>query len=288
MKKIIFGAVALLAVASFTSCDKNGEKGTSLNDSLSTAYGEYVGSMINTDFMGMGEKQKSDKQEFVSGMQVIFGAKTSENGFMGMQVALQMLREIEGLSKQGIEIDKAEVLKSFKEFFLNDSVNSVDVTKATVEFRRLYEVAMAEAQAKAAEEKAKAPEAVENVKKGEEAVAALQAENPNAKVTDSGLAYVIEEAGEAPAPEATSTVVVKYTGKHLNGDIFDSSEGATFNLQGVVPGFREGIMLLGKGGKATLYIPGNLAYGVDGNPGGGIGSNEMIVFDVELLDVNPQ
>lgn len=124
------------------------------------------------------------------------------------------------------------------------------------------------------------------MKAGEEYVAKLRSENPNVKTTDSGLSYVIETEGVAPKPEASSTVVVNYTGKHLNGEVFDSTDGrgpATFNLQGVVPGFREGLMLLGKGGKATLYIPGALAYGPNGNQG--IGPNEMLVFDVELLDI---
>lgn len=291
MKKIILGAVALLAVASFTSCDKKGEKSTSTNDSLATAYGEYVGSMINTDFSGMGEKTKADKQEFVRGMQIVFGAEASENNMLGMQVALQMLRELDGLEKQGLEVNKAAVMNAFKQSFLNDSIGSVDVTRATVEFRRLYEEATTAAQAKAAEEKAQAPDAVENGNKGDKAIADLKAQNPNAKVTDSGLAYVIENEGTAPKPDENATVVVNYTGKHLDGEVFDSTDGrgpATFNLQGVVPGFREGLMLIGKGGKATLYIPGKLAYGVNGNPNGGIGPNEMLVFEVELLDVNPE
>lgn len=45
--------------------------------------------------------------------------------------------------------------------------------------------------------------------------------------------------------------------------------------------------MLGKGGKATLYIPGKLAYGVDGAPRAGIGPNAMLIFDIEVLDVNP-
>ncbi len=291
MKKIIFGAAALLAVASFTSCDKNGEQSTTTNDSLATAYGEYVGSMINSDFSGMGEKTKADKQEFVRGMQIVFGAESSENNMLGMQVALQMLRELDGLEKQGIEINKTAVMNAFKQSFLADSIGSMDVTTATVEFRRLYEEATAAAQAKAAEEKAQAPDAVENGNKGDKAIADLKAQNPNAKVTESGLAYVIENEGSAPKPDENATVVVNYTGKHLNGEVFDSTDGrgpATFNLQGVVPGFREGLMQIGKGGKATLYIPGKLGYGVNGNPNGGIGPNEMLVFEVELLDVNPE
>ena len=108
------------------------------------------------------------------------------------------------------------------------------------------------------------------------------------KVAESGLAYVIEVPGVDPKPEANATVEVNYTGKLIDGTVFDTTDGrgpATFNLQGVVPGFREGIMLLGKGGKATLYIPGSLAYGVNGAPQAGIGPNQLLIFDVELLDI---
>jgi FKBP-type peptidyl-prolyl cis-trans isomerase len=59
-------------------------------------------------------------------------------------------------------------------------------------------------------------------------------------------------------------------------------------MQGVVPGFREGLMLLGKGGKATLYIPASLAYGANGVPQAGIGPNATLIFEVELIDINPQ
>ena len=73
----------------------------------------------------------------------------------------------------------------------------------------------------------------------------------------------------------------------MDGTVFDSSEDARLSPAGVVPGFGEGLEMLGKGGKATLYIPGKLAYGVDGAPRAGIGPNAMLIFDIEGLDVNP-
>ena len=132
---------------------------------------------------------------------------------------------------------------------------------------------------------------MENVKAGNAYVADLQAKDSSVKTTASGLAYKIEDEGQGEKAKENSTVVVNYTGRHLNGDVFDSTDGrepATFNLQGVVPGFREGIMLLGKTGRATLYIPGELAYGANGQPAAGIGPNEMLVFDVEVLDIDPE
>lgn len=291
MKKILLGAAALIAAASFTACDKCGDKGAcATTDSLSLAYGEYVGTMVNSEMTQYANPSKTDKQEFLRGMQVVFGGDDTENSLMGMRVAIQMLSELNQMEKSGIEVNRAAIMSSFKSAFMADSVTILDINKVTADFRRLSAEAQEAAQAEADKAKAEAPDAVQNGVAAKDAVNALKAENPAAKTTDSGLTYVIETEGVAPTPDENATVVVNYTGKHLNGEVFDSTDGrgpATFNLQGVVPGFREGLMLLGKGGKATLYIPGELAYGVNGQPQAGIGPNEMLVFDVELLDINP-
>ena len=129
------------------------------------------------------------------------------------------------------------------------------------------------------------------MKAGEAYVADLKAKDSSVQTAASGLSYKIENEGEGEKAKENSTVVVNYSGRHLNGDVFDTTEGrspATFNLQGVVPGFREGITLLGKGGTATLYIPGALAYGPNGQPAAGIGPNEMLVFEVEVLDIEAE
>lgn len=287
MKKILLGACALMVVAAMTSCDKKAaDTKATATDSLATAYGQYVGSMLASDFGSFDRSGNADKKEFIEGMMNAFGNDKSLSTRMGMQVGLQMLNEMNQLKEAGMEMDKAAVMNAFKKVFLADSLSMFESAEYSAKFRELYNRAEQEAAKAKAAEAAQAPEAVDNVKAGEEYVAKLRSENPNVKTTDSGLSYVIETEGVAPKPEASSTVVVNYTGKHLNGEVFDSTDGrgpATFNLQGVVPGFREGLMLLGKGGKATLYIPGALAYGPNGNQG--IGPNEMLVFDVELLDI---
>lgn len=291
MKKILFGAIALLGVASISSCDKCGDKGACTNDSLSVAYGNYVGTVVNSEITQYGGVENLDKDAFLKGFQTICASNAdNKNMLMGMQVGMQLMNELNQLKENGIEIDRDVVINNFKKAFKVDSVNTVEVAKATTEFRRLMTEAQEAAQEAEAKKKAEAPDAVANVEAGNKAVEALKAENSAAKTTDSGLTYVIETEGAAPTPDANATVVVNYSGKHLNGEVFDSTDGrgpATFNLQGVVPGFREGLMLLGKGGKATLYIPGELAYGINGQPQAGIGPNEMLVFDVELLDINP-
>lgn len=293
MKKIFTGVIALAAALSFTSCDKCADNACAAdaNDSLSIAYGKYVGSMVENDMARMQSNTKNDKDAFLRGMQIVLGADDSQNTQMGMQVALQLSRELDQMQKEGLNIDRVAVMNAFKKAFLTDSLTYVDIQEASAEFRTIYEKAVTEA-AKAKEaEKAQEPEAVQNGMKAEQFIADLKAQNPNAVTTESGLTYVIENEGVGEHPQATATVEVNYTGRLINGNVFDTTDGrgpATFPLQGVVPGFREGIMLLGKGGKATLYIPGKLAYGVSGQPAAGIGPNEMLIFEVELLNINEQ
>lgn len=112
--------------------------------------------------------------------------------------------------------------------------------------------------------------------------------NPKVLSTPTGLHYEIIEAGTDPKPTAESTVQVHYTGKLVDGTVFDSSvergEPVEFPLGGVIPGWTEGLQLVGKGGKLKLYIPSKLGYGAQG-AGGAIPPNATLVFDVELLDV---
>ncbi|HWL14156.1 MAG TPA: FKBP-type peptidyl-prolyl cis-trans isomerase [Opitutus sp.] len=108
-------------------------------------------------------------------------------------------------------------------------------------------------------------------------------------VLPSGLVYEIEKQGEGPAPKAEDKVRVHYTGKLVDGTVFDSSvergEPAEFELNQVIPGWTEGLQKISKGGKIKLYVPPQLAYGDDGRPG--IPPASTLVFDVELLDINP-
>ncbi len=143
---------------------------------------------------------------------------------------------------------------------------------------------------KAAAEKRNAEQAKKATANMEEGKAFL-AENANKEgvvQTESGLQYMITEAGEGDAPAATDTVVVHYAGTLINGEEFDSShkrgQPATFKLNGVIKGWTEGLQLLKPGGKAKLFIPPELAYGERG-AGAMIGPNSTLIFDVELLEV---
>lgn len=110
----------------------------------------------------------------------------------------------------------------------------------------------------------------------------------NAQRTPSGLAYAVTTPGSGPAPARGDSVRVRYTGKLLNGKVFDSNtaDGIVFpvGMGWVIPGWDEGILRLKKGDKATLVIPSLLAYGEQGVPGN-IPPNSVLAFEVELVDV---
>ncbi len=113
----------------------------------------------------------------------------------------------------------------------------------------------------------------------------------NAQKTESGLVYEIVTPGdEAVKPQLTDTVSVVYEGKLKDGKVFDSSaernDTVKFAVNKVIPGWSEGIQLVGKGGEINLWIPSDLAYGSRG-AGRVVGPNEALQFNVKVIDVIP-
>ena len=113
------------------------------------------------------------------------------------------------------------------------------------------------------------------------------AKKEGVKSTPSGLQYRVITEGAGAKPTATSEVKVHYKGTLTDGTEFDSSykrnEPAQFPLNGVIPGWTEGLQLMPVGSKYEFVIPSDLAYGPDGRPG--IPPNAVLVFEVELLEI---
>ncbi len=109
--------------------------------------------------------------------------------------------------------------------------------------------------------------------------------NLNATATGSGLYYVISVQGTGAQPNSSSNVTVNYKGSLRDGTVFDQSgaAGISIGLNSVIEGWKEGIPLFKKGGKGVLLIPSALGYGDKAT--GKIPANSVLIFDIELLNV---
>lgn len=106
--------------------------------------------------------------------------------------------------------------------------------------------------------------------------------------TDSGLKYKVDREGTGASVKEDSVITLNYKGTLVDGTVFDSTEGrgpAEFDLgqMGLIPGFQEGLLTIKEGGKSTLYIPSELAYGARSPQG--IPPNSPLIFEVEILEI---
>lgn len=111
------------------------------------------------------------------------------------------------------------------------------------------------------------------------------------KTNPSGLQYHVIKEGTGKIPKETDRVTVNYKGSLIDGTEFDSSykrgKPATFPVNGVIKGWTEALQLMKEGSKWQLVIPPQLAYGESGTPGGPIGPNATLIFEVELISIAP-
>lgn len=125
-----------------------------------------------------------------------------------------------------------------------------------------------------------------NAKAGKEYLA-NNAKEEGVKVTECGLQYLVVKEGNGKKPGPNDVVTVHYTGRLIDGTVFDSSvergEPATFAVGQVIPGWVEGLQLMSEGSAYRLFIPSELAYGEHGT--GPIQPNSTLIFDVQLLKV---
>jgi len=119
----------------------------------------------------------------------------------------------------------------------------------------------------------------------------IKANAPGAKMTDSGMYYVIEKEGAGPLPKTGDKITAHYQGMFLDGKEFDADHGKPFSFKlgghEVIPGWDQGFALLKKGAKAKLIIPSKMAYGAQGG-GEVIPPYTPLVFEVEVVDITQE
>ncbi len=281
MKKILFlilvGAMGLCFVACNEKGGSNAEGGP-LADSVSMNIGELMGANFKQQ-LAMDSTIKME--EVIKGVQAALKADTANHGYMaGMQIGNQIMGMFQGLKQQyGVQINEAKFMAEFKKALMADSAMSQEaMMQKNMAIESLLKRATAEA-------KEKDPKAIENKKAGQ-AYAEKKAKEAGYQKTPSGLVYKVLNEGSGANFTDKDVVMVKYTGKHIDGKEFDSSkdEAVPFQLNQVVPGFAEMIKLMKPGQKVEVIIPSDLAYGPEGREPT-IGSNETLVFEMETVGV---
>jgi FKBP-type peptidyl-prolyl cis-trans isomerase FklB len=186
-----------------------------------------------------------------------------------------------GLRRQEIDVDSAALIQGMKDSLAGGKTLLTE-EEATAVLTKLRTEMQAKQQAKAKAEEAN------NKKEGADFLAANKSKE-GVVTLPSGLQYKILTPGTGPKPTASDTVSCNYRGTLINGTEFDSSykrnEPASFPVSGVIKGWTEALQLMGVGAKWQLFIPADLAYGARGTPGGPIGPDSTLIFEVELLSI---
>jgi FKBP-type peptidyl-prolyl cis-trans isomerase len=186
------------------------------------------------------------------------------------------------LRRDDIDVDPKIVLRGLQDALANGKVLLTDDQIKTV---------MTDLQNQVREkQEAKRLALAETNKKDGAAFLAANASKEGVVTLPSGLQYKILVAGTGPKPTATDSVVCNYRGTLLDNTEFDSSykrgQPATFPVGGVIKGWTEALQLMPVGSKWQLFIPADLAYGERGP--GPIGPNATLIFEVELLSIQPK
>jgi FKBP-type peptidyl-prolyl cis-trans isomerase FklB len=204
---------------------------------------------------------------------------------LGMNVGTNLRAN---LQRDAIDIDPNIVLQGIKDTMTGGKILMTEAEARTALTQLQKDLMAKEREAMAKEEEKMKAAAEPNKKEGEAFLAANKAKE-GVVALPSGLQYKILTEGNGPKPTVTDTVVCNYRGTLINGTEFDSSykhgESASFQVSRVIRGWTEALQLMPVGSKWQLFIPSDLAYGERGTPGGGIGPNSTLIFEVELLSI---
>ncbi len=292
MKKIFLAsslsALMLSMIACNGNCDAPTCENNAFNDSITTYLATVNGGSMSMAMERDPQAASFDKKSVVRGIQTALLADTADMGYVqGLAIGANMARQFKSMNEQiGVNIDRNDFLNAFKEAFFADSLPNLEEDQHVLQALMIKAQDIAEEKRNAALENS--PESVANKEAGAKYIAEAIKNDPSIKTTESGLAYKIIKEGKGETVKESDQVQVVYTGKLIDGTVFDDSKGEarTFSPRGVIPGFREGLLLMNKGAKYTLYIPGNIAYGVKGQPMAEIGPNATLIFEVEVVGIN--
>lgn len=297
MKKIILSLCAAAVTLGFTACggkssnNATDAEGKAIGDSLSLIYGQMMASNARSQFdqqiATMSEEQKASftKAQFMRGLQAVANRDTADLAYiLGVQAGLSLWGAQKAIPAQyDIPADGTVMIEAFEKIFNADSIENAYTYQ--MQFQGILNRAQEYAQEKETARLEADPVAIENKAKGQ-AYADSLVNNAGFTRAESGLVYKIIEEGTGEKVKPNDRIKLRYVGKHIDGTVFDQTreDPMTSYASRFIPGFNEGLQLVGKGGKAILVIPSDLGYGLQGQ-GNTIGLNETLVFDIEIEDI---
>ncbi len=190
------------------------------------------------------------------------------------------VKTAENFKAQGIEISSGQYARG-----VTDTLNNQKLLMSQEELQKTFNKFQQEQIAKITERENIMVS--DNLKKSNDFLAANKSK-PGVVTTSSGLQYIELSPGKGKSPAKSDMVTVNYRGTLLNGTEFDSSykrkETSTFQLENLIPGWQEALLMMKPGAKWKIFVPPQLAYGAKG-AGQTIEPNSALIFEIELVDV---
>nr|WP_314753879.1 FKBP-type peptidyl-prolyl cis-trans isomerase [uncultured Prevotella sp.] len=289
MKKLAIVATMAISAATFMSCGNSTPKADLKNDvdSMSYAMGYSQTQGLKEYLVGRMQIDTTYMDEFLKGLNV--GASAGDDKkkaayYAGIQIGQQISNQmVKGINSEvfGEDSTKSISLKNFLAGFAAGTTGKGSVKMTMEEAMKLAQTKMSQIKTQSMEKQYGANKAA-----GEKFLKE-NAKKPGVITMPSGLQYKVIKVGNGPMPKDTSTVVVNYEGKTIDGKVFDSSytkkEPVTMRVNQVISGWTEALLRMPEGSSWELYIPQNLAYGE--REAGQIKPFSTLVFKIELLKV---
>lgn len=282
MKKMILAIGMLMALGLQSASAATEADFKAQQDSLSKAYGKYFGSVLSY----MSEQQKNiNIDDFFKAFDIVMQADTANQGYMnGLFVGMELTSKMmQNKNQKGVVLNKDLMVQALKE-----AVNTKGLDQSAVS--RVYSDMAVLEQSTEVMSRSFNPKTIAMKKAGEEYVAKMLASGEGYVKTASGLVYKMLQNGNGKNYGDNEDVRMLYTGKHVDGSIFDKSRDTTaLNSGRVVPGFKEALMLMSPGAKMIAILPSDIAYGDNGagrrqNGEFSIYPGETLVFEIETFE----
>ncbi|MBP5688493.1 MAG: FKBP-type peptidyl-prolyl cis-trans isomerase [Muribaculaceae bacterium] len=277
MKKYLFLVIAALLVGTTVTGCKGKSESNKLNDSIAEILGKMTGTQLKAQLQfNPNMANDLDKDQLMKGMIDVFNMDTTKNSqsyIQGLQWGMQFYHQLAQLEVQGVHVDRKLFINEFKKALEGKDTLKLETLEQEFQNTQMQIMGMIERAQKA--------KGAENGEAGKQYIAEQIKKDKDFKKTKSGIAYKIVKEGKGDNFVDDDIVNVSYVGKHIDGRVFDTSNGkeVPFTMQGVVPGFSEVLKLMKPGSKVIAIIPGELAY-QDRGDGRKIGPNETLVFEI--------